>query len=72
MRSDQDTGNSFYQGLNDKAASLYSQAASATAYIEPEILAIQEDKLHQFILEKKSLSFTPMQLKKLQNSVRTC
>lgn len=54
MRSDQDTGNSFYQGLNDKAGNLYTQAASATAYLVPEILSIEEDKLQQFILEKKN------------------
>lgn len=55
MRSDQDTGNSFYQGLNDKAANLYTQAASATAYMVPEILSIQEEKLQQFLLEKEEL-----------------
>ncbi|RPK07198.1 hypothetical protein BSBH6_00822 [Bacillus subtilis] len=55
MRSDQDTGNSFYQGLNDKAGNLYTQAASATAYLVPEILSIEEDKLQQFILEKEEL-----------------
>ncbi|WP_326183081.1 oligoendopeptidase F [Bacillus sonorensis] len=55
MRYDQDTGNSFYQGLNDKASNLYTQAASATAYMVPEILSIQEDKLQQFLLEKEEL-----------------
>ncbi|MCY8522351.1 oligoendopeptidase F, partial [Bacillus atrophaeus] len=55
MRSDQDTGNSFYQRLNDKAANLYTQAASATAYMVPEILSIQEEKLQQFLLEKEEL-----------------
>lgn len=55
MRYDQDTGNSFYQGLNDKAANLYTQAASATAYMVPEILSIQEEKLQQFLLEKEEL-----------------
>lgn len=43
-----------YQGLNDKAGNLYTQAASATAYLVPEILSIEEDKLQQFILEKKN------------------
>ncbi|MDA7026106.1 oligoendopeptidase F [Bacillus sp. CLL-7-23] len=55
MRYDQDTGNSVYQGLNDKAANLYSQAASITAYMVPEILTIQEEKLQQFLLEKEEL-----------------
>ena len=38
MRYDQDTTNSFYQGLDDRMKNLYSQAASNLAFIVPEIL----------------------------------
>jgi oligoendopeptidase F len=55
MRYDQDTTNSFYQGLNDQARSLYTQAASAFAYIVPELLAIDEKKINQFLEEKEEL-----------------
>ncbi|ALC80743.1 oligopeptidase PepB [Bacillus gobiensis] len=55
MRSDQDTGNSFYQAMQDRAANLYTQAASIGSYVVPEILSIQEDKLQQFLLEKEEL-----------------
>jgi oligoendopeptidase F len=55
MRYDQDTTNAFYQGLNDRATSLYSEASSAMAFIVPEILAIDEAKLRSFLEEKQEL-----------------
>nr|BAD99434.1 oligopeptidase [Geobacillus sp. MO-1] len=55
MRYDQDTTNAFYQGLNDRATSLYSEASSAMAFIVPEILAIDEVKLRSFLEEKQEL-----------------
>ncbi|OZM58274.1 oligoendopeptidase F [Lottiidibacillus patelloidae] len=56
MRYDQDTTNSFYQGLNDRAMSLYTQVSSALSYIVPEILSIPEDKLQSFLKENEELS----------------
>jgi oligoendopeptidase F len=55
MRYDQDTTNSFYQGLDDRIKNLYSQAGSALAYIVPEILAVDEDKIKGFLQEKEEL-----------------
>lgn len=55
MRYDQDTTNSYYQGLNDRARSLYTQVASALAFIVPEILEIDEKKIKEFINENKNL-----------------
>ncbi|MCM3663054.1 oligoendopeptidase F [Mesobacillus subterraneus] len=55
MRYDQDTTNSFYQGLDDRIKNLYSQAGSALAYIVPEILAADEDKIKGFLEEKAEL-----------------
>ena len=55
MRYDQDTTNSFYQGLNDQARSLYTQAASSFAYVVPEILSIGEDTIKRFLQEKQEL-----------------
>ncbi|MFY4774354.1 oligoendopeptidase F [Metabacillus sp. RGM 3146] len=49
MRYDQDTGNSFYQGLNDRASNLYTQASSVSSYMVPEILSIEESELKGFI-----------------------
>ncbi len=55
MRYDQDTTNSFYQGLDARIKSLYSQVASSLAYIVPEILSIDEEKVKSFLNEKEEL-----------------
>jgi oligoendopeptidase F len=55
MRYDQDTANSFYQGLDDRIKNLYSQAGSALAFIVPEILSIDESRLKAFLQEKEDL-----------------
>lgn len=55
MRYDQDTTNSFYQGFDDRIKNLYSQAGSALAFIVPEILAVDEQKIKSFLAEKEGL-----------------
>ncbi|MEK5175005.1 oligoendopeptidase F [Heyndrickxia sp. FSL W8-0496] len=55
MRSDQDTTNSFYQGLDSRMNSLLAEMGSAFAYLVPEILSIDEDKLASFLNEKTEL-----------------
>ncbi|MBM7586531.1 oligoendopeptidase F [Bacillus pakistanensis] len=55
MRSDQDTTNSYYQGLDDRAKNLYTQLSSAFSYMIPEILTIEENKLSSFLEEKEDL-----------------
>ncbi|WP_374722679.1 oligoendopeptidase F [Peribacillus tepidiphilus] len=55
MRYDQDTTNSFYQGMDDRIKTVYTQASSELSYIVPEILSIEEEKLKQFLQEKEGL-----------------
>lgn len=55
MRYDQDTTDSFYQGLNARALTLYTQAASEMSFIVPEILAIDPEKIKAFTEEKPEL-----------------
>ncbi|MFD1040709.1 oligoendopeptidase F [Virgibacillus byunsanensis] len=55
MRYDQDTTNSFYQGLNAKAENVLTLASSSMSWIVPEILAMDEDKLSGFLEEKSEL-----------------
>ncbi len=55
MRYDQDTTNSFYQGIDDRMKNLYSQAASQLAFIVPEILSIDEKKINDFLVGKAEL-----------------
>ncbi|MGM0836826.1 MAG: oligoendopeptidase F [Bacillota bacterium] len=56
MRYDQDTTNSFYQGLNDRATNLYTQVASALSFAVPEILTMKEEEIAKFLKEKEELS----------------
>lgn len=65
MRYDQDTTNSFYQGLNDRIKSLYSQASSALAFIVPEILSVDEEKLKDFLQENKPLQLYKQSLEEI-------
>lgn len=55
MRSHEDTSSTKYQALTDRITGLSVQADSAGAYIIPEILAIPEGKLAQFLAEEKDL-----------------
>ncbi|MTH53235.1 oligoendopeptidase F [Bacillus mangrovi] len=55
MRSDQDTGNSKYQALNDRAATLYTEASSVSSFMVPEILSMDENTLKQYIEENNDL-----------------
>lgn len=55
LKSDQDTTNSFYQGLNDRAATLASLFGQASSFIVPELLSIPEEKINQFIEENDDL-----------------
>jgi oligoendopeptidase F len=56
MRYDQDTTNSFYQGLNDRAQVLYTHVASVFSFFTPEILSIDENVLNGFLEENKELN----------------
>ncbi|WP_100330593.1 oligoendopeptidase F [Bacillus xiapuensis] len=49
MRYDQDTTNSHYQGMDDRAKNLYTQIAQALSFAVPELLAMDEEKLQSFI-----------------------
>ncbi|WP_335869955.1 oligoendopeptidase F [Bacillus sp. 2205SS5-2] len=55
MRYDQDTTNSYYQGLDDRAKNLFTQISSYFAFMTPEILAIDEIKIQEFLIENQKL-----------------
>ncbi|PSL50913.1 oligopeptidase F [Salsuginibacillus halophilus] len=56
MRYDQDTTNSYYQGLNDRAERLASEAGQAMSFLEPEILSIPEEKIQSFLQNHEGLA----------------
>lgn len=55
MRKDQDTTNSHYQEMNAKAESAYTKIASSMSFIVPEILALPEGKVEEFVKEHEPL-----------------
>lgn len=55
MSSDVDTSNSHYLGYVAKAQTLLGDFASATAFVDPEILSISDETLTQFIKDEPRL-----------------
>lgn len=62
MRRDEDTTRSTYQGMADRATQLLVRAATAAAYIEPEILALPQTTLDRFLREAPRLELYRHQL----------
>ncbi len=56
MREDQDTANSKYQSLHQRAMSAYVAAGEKTAFMSPEILEISDDELNKFYAECEGLA----------------
>lgn len=48
MHRDENSANTRYQAMTGKVEALLAEAGAATAFIEPEIIALPEDKLNQF------------------------
>ncbi len=55
LKNDQDTTNSFYQGLNDRASTLATQFSNYSSFIIPELLSIPEEKINEFVEENDDL-----------------
>jgi oligoendopeptidase F len=62
MRKDEDTTNSTYQGMADRAMQLYVRTTTVSAYIEPEILALPQATLDQFVKDTPGLAIYGQQL----------
>ncbi|MGZ4031952.1 MAG: oligoendopeptidase F [Tumebacillaceae bacterium] len=55
MRYHQDTANATYQGMSDRASVLANNAFGATSFMNPELLALPEAQLEQFMNENEEL-----------------
>ena len=62
MRKDEDTTNSVYQGMFDRAMQLFVRASTAISYIDPEILALPQATLDTFVKETSGLGLYRQQL----------
>ncbi|MFD1465454.1 oligoendopeptidase F [Lapidilactobacillus mulanensis] len=55
MKSDQDTNNNHFQGLNSRVSSLVANVSADLAFVEPEVIAISDEKLAQFTAAEPKL-----------------
>lgn len=55
MKKDEDTSNSKYQGLTDRASSLIVKVEGALSFIVPELLSKDEDLIRRYIKEESQL-----------------
>lgn len=53
LKNDEDKTNSFHHGNFEKAMRLLNEAGSASSFIRPEIMAIPQDQMDQFLAEKE-------------------
>jgi len=65
QKSHEDTAESTYQGYSDQASSLGVQMSSALSFVVPEILAISEERLNQFIESSDELKLYEFGLKEI-------
>lgn len=56
LKNDQDTGNATYQGFADQASTLVATVATATAWFEPEVLALSANELAKLIAADERLA----------------
>ncbi|MCO0831859.1 oligoendopeptidase F [Fructobacillus sp. W13] len=49
QKFDQDTANSTYAGMNAQVQDLMAQLSAATAFFQPEVLAMDDDKLNDYL-----------------------
>ncbi|MGO1356028.1 MAG: oligoendopeptidase F [Alkalibacterium gilvum] len=55
LKNDQDTGNSTYQAMNDRARYLAVLSQEATSWFEPELIALPDETLNSYFEEQIEL-----------------
>ncbi|MDA5388105.1 oligoendopeptidase F [Loigolactobacillus backii] len=55
LKTNQDNNDPTYQAMSQRAGALVAKVSAQTAFVEPEILAIPEDKLTSYIDENSNL-----------------
>lgn len=56
LKNDQDTANSTYQTLHDKARAVLTQLGEASSWFNPEVLEMEEETLEAYLNENKGLA----------------
>ncbi|NWJ46615.1 MAG: oligoendopeptidase F [Chloroflexi bacterium] len=74
MRRDEDTTNTPYQALYDRAMGLWSQLGAAASFITPEIVELSDEKLADFFKQEPQLElyrFALEQIMKMKQHTRS-
>ncbi|MBQ1684887.1 MAG: oligoendopeptidase F [Clostridia bacterium] len=66
-RADEDTGNSYYQGMKGRFMGVYVAVSSAASFDTPELLAIPDEVLEGFYTAKPELKLYRRKLDKLRS-----
>lgn len=67
LKSDEDTGNSFYQEMEGKIRSRYIQIAAADAFSTPEIISISDEDMERFYREEPGLELYRRMLDRIRS-----
>ena len=51
LKSDEDKSNQFYEGLHQRAVSLYTRASESSSFMTPEIQSIADDQMNYFLTD---------------------
>ena len=65
-KSDEDTGNSFYQGYKGKIMNLYVAIESADSFSTPELIAIPDETIEEFYRDLPELKLYTRKLSKIR------
>jgi len=57
LRNDQDLGNSTYQAMLDRARSLYTRLSTASAFLGPEVLGIDEALIEEWLEQPRLANY---------------
>ncbi len=66
LKSDEDTGNSFYQAMTGRFMSWYTSLAAADAFSDPEIVSISDETMERFYREQPELALYRRLLDKIR------
>ncbi len=65
LKSDQDTNNSTYQAMNNRAMTLMTNARAASSWFEPELLALSEETIEKYFEENEELELYRHEIDKI-------
>ncbi len=66
LRNDEDKTNAGYQGMYDRAVKLFTQFQEATAFIQPELLSLDNERIARFLQEESRLKRYEQRFRELE------